>query len=250
MKLFTSIILSFCFIFFVSCSKNDSPSPSQPPVKSSLDSGLIAYYPFNGDANDSTHNKYNLTVQGAVLSMDRHGSNNKAYHFNGLNSVMIVPAFTIGDSLASFSASVWVKPKLGGYIYNFFNAQLSNIGEAMDISKDTMTNNFDVACWITDYHNTGGSITQLLQNTIEDDFTDKWTNLVMIEDQQHITLYINGAKQRVQSSTPYVISYAYGGLIGELKQDPNSDFFEGDIDDLRFYSRTLTADEIQKLYQQ
>src|ERR1035441_3840764 len=40
----------------------------------SLDNGLVAYYPFNGNANDQSGNGYNGIVNGAIPSRDRFGN--------------------------------------------------------------------------------------------------------------------------------------------------------------------------------
>src|SRR5208337_4123112 len=55
---------------------------SPVPPQSFLTNGLLAYYPFNGNANDmaGTHNG---TVHGAVLATNRFGIPNSAYSFNG-----------------------------------------------------------------------------------------------------------------------------------------------------------------------
>lgn len=43
--------------------------------------GLVAYYPFNGNANDASGNGNNGTVSGATLTSDKDGNTNKAYEF-------------------------------------------------------------------------------------------------------------------------------------------------------------------------
>ena len=48
--------------------------------------GLIAWYPFNGNANDESGNNNNGVVNGAVLTTDRYNSTNSAYNFN-FNSI-------------------------------------------------------------------------------------------------------------------------------------------------------------------
>ena len=45
--------------------------------------GLIAWYPFNGNANDESGNGNNGTVNGATLTIDRNGNSDNAYSFNG-----------------------------------------------------------------------------------------------------------------------------------------------------------------------
>jgi hypothetical protein len=55
----------------------------------SLSNGLVAYYPFNGNANDESGNGNHGTVNGATLTSDRFGVSNKAYLFNGASKISI-----------------------------------------------------------------------------------------------------------------------------------------------------------------
>ncbi len=50
-----------------------------------LDNGLVAYYPFNGNANDESGNGNDEKVNGATLATDRSGESGKAYSFDGEN---------------------------------------------------------------------------------------------------------------------------------------------------------------------
>ena len=54
---------------------------SQPPSQ-----GLVAYYPFNGNANDESGNGNNGVVHGATLTTDRFGNANAAYDFVEMTS--------------------------------------------------------------------------------------------------------------------------------------------------------------------
>src|SRR5262245_23250093 len=58
-----------------------------------LRDGLIAYYPFNGNANDASGNGNNGIVAGAVLTTDRFNQPSNAYYFNWTNSSIEIPAF-------------------------------------------------------------------------------------------------------------------------------------------------------------
>ena len=44
--------------------------------------GLVAYYPFNGNANDESVNNNDGTVNGATLTADRFGNASSAYSFD------------------------------------------------------------------------------------------------------------------------------------------------------------------------
>jgi hypothetical protein len=46
--------------------------------------GLIAYYLFNGNANDESGNGNHGTINGATLTTDRYNNADSAYAFDGL----------------------------------------------------------------------------------------------------------------------------------------------------------------------
>ena len=50
--------------------------------------GLVAWYPFNGNANDSSGNVNNGVIYGVTLTTDRFGYSNSAYLFNGSASII------------------------------------------------------------------------------------------------------------------------------------------------------------------
>ena len=56
---------------------------SQPVITD----GLLAYWPFDGNANDASGNGVHGTVSGAVLTEDRCGNENSAYGFDGVDDL-------------------------------------------------------------------------------------------------------------------------------------------------------------------
>ena len=75
--------------------------------------GLVGYWPFSGNANDSSGNNLNGTVNGAVLTEDRFGNPSSAYSFDGNDDYILVN----DDDLLSFpnnefTFSFWVNPTL------------------------------------------------------------------------------------------------------------------------------------------
>ena len=72
------------------------------PLAGTLNSGLIAYYPFNGNANDESGNVNNGTVDFATITTDRFGNPNSAFNFDNsfceiYNSTQFIP---LGDTLS------------------------------------------------------------------------------------------------------------------------------------------------------
>lgn len=70
-----------------------------------LNDGLVAYYPFNGNANDESGNGNHGMVTGAVLAADRFGNTNSAYNFDGASNIVVSNAEDL--SLGTFTISVW-----------------------------------------------------------------------------------------------------------------------------------------------
>jgi hypothetical protein len=105
-------ILLLFFIFFCIVSQ----------AQVNLDSGLVAYYPFNGNANDESGNKNNGIVHGPTLAVDRLGIPNCAYFF--AKSTDLISTSTQLQCATTFSISVWFKTVSNvGKIFGFENTQ-------------------------------------------------------------------------------------------------------------------------------
>jgi hypothetical protein len=73
-------------------------------LPSNLQTGLVGYWPFCGNANDMSGNGNNGTVNGATLTKDRFGNINSAYDFNGSSWIQ-----ASRDSLVNFTASFCIR---------------------------------------------------------------------------------------------------------------------------------------------
>jgi hypothetical protein len=102
----------------------------------SLDAGLVGYWPFNGNASDSTPYSDNGIVSGATLTTDQSGISNRAYLFNGsAHNCIAIPnnsAFSWGTS--DFMVTFWLKDTTDSastpVIYNNdFNVQETGSGQ-------------------------------------------------------------------------------------------------------------------------
>src|SRR6516165_8324057 len=77
--------------------------------QSFLTNGLVAYYPFNGNANDASGKGNNGNPGTAQLAPDRFGIAQSAYYFKGTNSFITFPT-TPTTSVDNISMSCWLKP--------------------------------------------------------------------------------------------------------------------------------------------
>ncbi|MBI4647080.1 MAG: hypothetical protein HY738_10945 [Bacteroidia bacterium] len=75
-----------------------------------LDSGLVAKYYFNGNADDESGNGNNGTVNGATLSTDRFGNINSTYSFDGIDDYIVVPHSSSLDLTTAITRCAWIRP--------------------------------------------------------------------------------------------------------------------------------------------
>src|SRR5450755_2321282 len=74
-----------------------------------LTNGLVAYYPFNGNANDASGNGNNANTIQATPCADRFGITNAAYSFNGIDNY-IGFASVPTSQVDNWTMTAWVKP--------------------------------------------------------------------------------------------------------------------------------------------
>ena len=79
------------------------------PNSTPLQQGLVAWYPFDGNASDMSGNGNHGTVNGATLGTDRHGFSGKAYSFDGVDDWIEVPSSSQLSIQENLSVSLWVE---------------------------------------------------------------------------------------------------------------------------------------------
>ncbi len=198
---------------------------------------LIAYYPFNGNANDASGFGNNGTVFGADLTSDRFGNSNSAYHFDGYNDYIKLPDVVM-NNLPQGTFSAWIK--------------LDEINRQNGIIDKTETNNANYFQVIVHNNNLVrvnidvhyGEILRLYSNTALN--KDIWYHVVVTWDGNYWKIYINGKIDAQAQRDRTVPDVSRPLLIGKV--DNNTSFMKGTIDDIRIYNYVLTDSEISNLY--
>lgn len=218
----------------------------------SLSNGLLAYYPFTGNANDSSGNGNNGIVQNAVLAKDRFGIENRAYSFNGVNQyIQVADNITLEPSNAiSLSAWVYIDSSASNNTsYNFqrFISKEHSIAQNY-ASYQLITGNsgldslgypgFTIRT-TSGYTWTGHSGVPLLNN---------WIHICGTWDGQNIKFYQNGNLVKTQLFQGTLIYDSGLLLFGKGRNGNGSDlFFKGKLDEVRIYNRALSQSEITYL---
>jgi len=196
----------------------------------SVSIGLVAYYPFNGNANDESGNGHDGTVNGPTLTEDRFGNDSSAYTFND-NNINIGQGF---DN-ANGSVSAWIYME-GTGIQRF----LSDRSGASDYLSLFTNGSNEVGG--TMYGDSGfigiGQTDTLL--------VSKWYHIVYSWGSGGSKLYINNT---LNDSDPNTQSWTANSdmLIGN-SQAFSSQGWVGKIDDIRIYNKALSVSEIDSLY--
>jgi len=201
-----------------------------------LSDGLIAYYPFNGNANDESGNNNHATVYGATLTTDRNGNANNAYLFDGSNNKIAINNINIPAS--NFTVNFLC------YFNGFKNGGMRLIDKAQagtdnGFSIDTHPNSTIRFCGGGDCYNSNINLS-----------VQKWYNICVIFDNGNLSFYLDGKfvnSVRTQNNKVRTNSLPllFGSPQGSLSQNQ---FLNGKIDEVRIYNRALNLDEIRTLY--
>ena len=205
--------------------------------------GLIAWYPFNGNADDETGNGLDGIVSGAVLTTDRKNSENSAYYFDGTDDHIKVMYHDLLN-LNAFTIAAWVYvERFGGLqesagmilsrgIFPFFNYQL-NAG-----TYCTCGSSFNVSTTISGINRSLFATSSYAINS--------WYFVAATNDGTNLKLYIDmvRAGELISGSSESNTNDLY---IGKYESDMLWNF-KGKIDDIRIYDRALDESEILQLF--
>lgn len=202
--------------------------------------GLVAYYPFNGNADDESGNGNNGTVIGATLTSDRFGVVNKAYSLDGVsNYIDLGNPSTLGNNPSSYTQAGW------GFFVDFSDAFVF-----MSKRHDNSGND-----WATPVAGTNGKFIFFADDAFYQNAplaqsnalnVNQWYHLVFVKSLNDYSIYVDGVL--IDNITD---SHLMGGsnnnlIIGAQLAWP--EYFKGKIDDIGIWNRALTACEIQDLY--
>ena len=216
------------------------------PYQDPLEKGLIAYYPFEGDATDATGNGHDGTEHNGVTYST--GALGQAASFDGANDYVNVPHDTALDLPNIGTVSAWFKMThkngdpnnaiVGKYRsdttedgYIIYADQTANYDQVRIFAKDN-NNNTSKPPYLTDY------------------VLGEWMHAVLVYEGNYVKSYING--QYYGSGA--VISPSPGNprplLVGAGMNNYNQiyNFFSGNIDEVRIYDRALSGAEIKDLF--
>lgn len=210
-------------------------------ASASLWDGLVAYYPFNGNANDESGNGNDGTVYGATLTEDRFGNVDSAYTFDGNDYISVPDSTVFPVSSNPFTIAAWVE----------FSSYSTDGGYYLMGQSDGGGNNNK---WIFFLGNNGISFISypapgshwigLGSSSFQ---LNTWYHVAIRDDGSILTAFVDGspigtasARAIGDASNPFFMGTAEGGHPGRV--------FRGSMDDVRLYDRALSEGEIGVLH--
>ena len=212
-----------------------------------LTGGLVAYYPFNGNANDASGNNNHAAVHGALLCADRFGNANCAFSFDGASQYLECPNFQ-GANTNYMSVSAWI-------FKSTFNPSLFETLFATESCRyQTVYGAALHAAWTDGANRQELFAATNIQSSV-------WHHVMWVRDGTVQRFYFDGMEIPV---TGYAINDSYVATtnlvtiarqinscrigVDGLSQIGGIDWFNGKIDDVRIYNRALSVSEVSQLY--
>lgn len=226
-----------------------------------LNAGLMAYYPFNGNANDASGNNNNAVSNTAVLTQDRFGNPNSAYRFNGGlttgGAIRVANSSTL-NMTNQISICAWVRVSgfysgtchgnsilmkgdadylPGNYLLRFDDGPFSNFTNCSN-PVDIQHQNFYGVNAGTNF--TGQAAAPFIIPN------NQWYSVVYTYDGNTARLYINCILRDSTNITGLNFTNNDDLFLGRLNDGNYPYWFNGDMDEVRIYNRALNAVEISE----
>ncbi len=221
---------------------------------------LVLYYPFNGNANDSSGNGFNGIVIGATLTTDRFGNPNSAYYFHGNTDYIDLPLNPLLKPQLPFSVAFWIMFSDLNHYYSAFTS---------DYFEDIYTGCFvginpnnNASSFIISYGDGGGSPNGIsdqhirVKTGISTINPAQWYHVVAVfKGPTNMDLYLNGVNDNgTYDGFGSAIGYSNNpGSIGRKDRSynvwpPSYYYLHGKMDDIAFWNRALTQEDVTELY--
>ncbi|MBP7052156.1 MAG: right-handed parallel beta-helix repeat-containing protein [Phycisphaerae bacterium] len=221
-------------------------------ASASLTDGLVAHYPFDGDAKDASGNGLHGTVDGATLTNDHRNVDNSAYEFDGVDDYIywgqVLP------DMDRMTVSVWVysdEETTSSY------SALFNDGD-WDLGKDVVltTNSSNQIFVRADKNGFGFRYAVTVDSTMP--LHRVWRHIVWVMTESASVIYVD-ARRIITDATKTVTIPAGGSNRGnhnftmgtcEYPQGRMGwgGYWKGKVSTLRIYNRDLSESEVQDLY--
>ncbi len=218
-------------------------------TNSKMTDGLVGLWSFDGsDVSGSTNydksgNSRNATSTGSPVPAI--GKIGQAMNFTGSGQYATASGFSeAGTSNQPYTFAAWVKPATGETDGNIIHMSSLVGGTGWCLPPMAI-----VSGYARGYSWNGGGVSVTGTSTIS---SGVWTHIVNTWDSSGgLKIYVNGSLENTTSQATYIASgvsnYIWLAYSPAICAGDAGDF-DGSVDDVRIYSRALTAAEVYRLY--
>ncbi len=206
--------------------------------------GLVGWWPFTGNAIDSSGNGNNGAVNGATLTTDRFGNANKAYYFSSSGCATRIDANVNTSSISQgLTISFWVLRQGNGClnprIWEFCPGPAGVVSSALEAYWYNNSNSLGIDHVTSTGNIIGSTIASPLSN-------NQWYHVVYVNSLGYAKTFLNGnlISNVISNGNPVIANNFTIGRMGHSAFDA----FNGKLDDIGIWNRALTPCEIQALY--
>jgi|GEM_PF-1514250 len=197
-----------------------------------LMTGNVALWHFDGNLNDSSGNSNTLTANNtsALSTLGKFGSGSAASNGNELDGFSGTHLDAVTHT-GTYSVSLWAYPNSDSAVGTIFQD-----GSDMNTDRNVISQNNNGFCF--GYYDSGW-------HGVQGSFVPQtWNHIVGIDNGGSFSLYINGVKATGSC-------YPYGTVPLQIGGNTSAGHpgFDGLIDEVAVWGRTLSVTEIQRLYQ-
>ncbi len=207
-----------------------------------LTNGLVAYYPFDGNANDASGNGNGAVVYGASLGTNRFNQTGNGYRFNAKFQWVGTTNYNgFPESTNDFTVSAWIKlEKLNpsDHAIIFANHLVDNFQLGMIP--------FNASGTALQFYTGNGMVCQSTQLLLQ---SNTWYNVAIVRRQNVVTLFVDGTNvgQSVVN-TGNNATDSYRNLDFGFRGSSSQHQLYGQIDDIRIYNRAISTNEVGQIY--
>ena len=208
--------------------------------------GLVAYYPFDGDAKDKSGNHNDGIMIGTRPTADRKGRRGSAMLFGEGNYITVPSSPSLNSPKDQITIAAWVR--IGEWVnHNRWGNLFCILSKGVNAS--TMAYRFEFFEKLRQV-NTGGLSSDNISSVSCGNLRGEWHHVAMVSDGKVVKLYIDGGIVGATTATGRPDRPGNSGAlsIGANLPDYPDECFLGAMDELRIYNRALSDDEINAVY--
>ena len=218
---------------------------SSSEISNLASNDLVLHLPFDGNANDFSSNANHGIVHGARLTTDRNGIANKAYYFDGVNDYIMINQFGNITPSREITVSMWIQSEVSK---GQFQMMLCPDNNRFAVSVNYFHANRNHNFWDFGWTGAGGNAPgRIYTNNVPHD--KKWHHYAFTSSISGSSMKIYRDGKLLKSENDPLPLKNFTGKDLKIGSGHNCCFFKGKIDDIKIFSKALSASEISSLLQ-